>query len=40
LNHPKSTVGNIIKKYKDQGLTTTATRSGRPKILSERDKGI
>src|SRR3954471_7400708 len=38
LNHPKSTVGNIIKKYKDQGLTTTAIHSGRPKILSERDE--
>jgi transposase len=37
LNFPKSTVGEVIKKYNEQGLTTTASRSGRPKILSERD---
>ena len=38
LNHPKSTVGNIIKKYNEQGSTSTELRSGRPKILSECDK--
>jgi transposase len=38
LNIPKSTVGDVIKKYNDQGLTTTASRSGRPKILTERDE--
>src|SRR6185436_18205547 len=37
LKHPKSTVGDVIKKYNEQGLTTTLPRSGRPKILSERD---
>jgi|1186.fasta_scaffold111665_1 transposase len=37
LNHPKSTVGDIIKKYNEQGLTSAASRSGRPKILTERD---
>lgn len=37
LGIPKSTVGEVIKKYNEQGLTTTALRSGRPKILSERD---
>jgi len=37
LKHPKSTVGEVIKKYNEQGATTTASRSGRPKILSERD---
>src|ERR687896_167699 len=38
LNFPKSTVGNIIKKYNEKGLTTTEHRSGRPKALSERDR--
>src|SRR6185436_7383414 len=37
LNHPPSTVGEIIKKYNELGLTSTLPRSGRPKILSERD---
>jgi len=37
LKHPKSTVGDIVKKYNEQGLTSTLPRSGRPKILSERD---
>jgi IS30 family transposase len=23
LNHPKSTVGDVIKKYNEQGLTST-----------------
>ena len=38
LNHPKSTVGDVIKKYNDQGLTSTISRSGRPKILTDRDR--
>jgi len=38
LNHPKSTVGNIIKKYNEQGSTSTELRSGRSKILSECNK--
>ena len=38
LNHPKSTVGDIVKKYKEQGLTSTLPRSGRPKTLTDRDK--
>src|SRR5437764_14097917 len=25
----------VVKKYNEQGLTTTSSRSGRPKILSE-----
>jgi transposase len=37
LKHPKSTVGDVIKKYNEQGLTSTLPRPGRPKILSERD---
>jgi transposase len=37
LKHPKSTVGDVIKKYNEQGLTSAASRSGRPKILTERD---
>ena len=35
LGIPKSTVGDVVKKYNEQGLTTTAPRSGRPEILSE-----
>jgi transposase len=38
LDIPKSTVGDVVKKYNEQGSTTTAPRSGRPKILSEYDK--
>lgn len=37
LNIPKSTVGDVLKKYNEQGLTSTTPRSGRPKILTERD---
>ena len=37
LDHPKSTVGDIIKKYNELGLTTAAPRSGRPKALDKRD---
>lgn len=37
LDIPKSTVGEVIKKYNKVGLTTTASHSGRPKVLSERD---
>jgi len=37
LGFPKSTVGEVIKKYNEQGLTTVPPRSGRPKILTERD---
>jgi len=38
LGIPKSTVGDVVKKYNEQGLTTTASRSGRPEILSEYEK--
>ncbi|CAI2187511.1 19852_t:CDS:2, partial [Funneliformis geosporum] len=34
---PKFTVGKVIKKYNKVGLTTTASCSGRPKVLSEHD---
>ncbi len=37
LNHPKSTVHNIIDNYKKQNLTTAMSRSGRPKLLTERN---
>ena len=37
LDIPKSTVGEVIKKYNKVGLTTTVSCSGRPKVLSERD---
>ena len=37
MDIPKSTVGEVIKKYNKVGLTITASCSGRPKVLSERD---
>jgi len=38
LGHSQKTISNIIIKYRDEGMTTTAQRSGRPKILSDQDK--
>ena len=38
LNHPKSTVGDIIKKFNTLGLTSTISRSDRSKILNDWDK--
>src|SRR6266542_5530442 len=38
LGHSQKTISNIIIKYQDEGMTTTAQRSGRPKILSDQDK--
>jgi transposase len=38
LDIPKYTVSEIVKKYNEQGLTTTAPHSDRPKILSEYNK--
>ncbi len=40
LGIPKSTVGDVVKKYNEQGLTTTALRSGRPETLSKYEKKI
>jgi transposase len=37
LNIPTSTVSDIIKRYKETGSTEPKQRSGRPKILNERD---
>jgi transposase len=36
LEHPKSTVHNVIAAYKE-GIEVPAPRSGRPPILTERD---
>src|SRR6266498_3265902 len=38
LEHSQKTISNIIIKYRDEGMTTTAQRSERPKILSDQDK--
>ena len=38
LNIPKSTVHDVITKYNEENCTDTIPRSGRPPILSERDK--
>ncbi|PKY35410.1 hypothetical protein RhiirB3_375461 [Rhizophagus irregularis] len=34
----KTTIHNIIAKYRETGAVTVAPRSGRPKKLTERDK--
>ena len=36
LNIPKSTVGNIIRRFLERGTTDSLVRSGRPKLISER----
>src|SRR5579859_6691344 len=38
LNQPKSTVQDVITKYKKENKTDAAPRSGRPAALSDRDK--
>jgi len=38
LGHPRSTIGDIVQKYNEQGLTSTIPRSGRSKILTDWDK--
>ncbi|PKY30292.1 hypothetical protein RhiirB3_312272, partial [Rhizophagus irregularis] len=36
--YEKTTIYNIITKYRETGAVTIAPRSGRPKKLTERDK--
>jgi transposase len=38
IGHPKSTVHDTIERYRENGTVTSASRSGRPQILSDRDK--
>lgn len=38
LNIPKSTVGEVVKKYKGTGHTTNKPRSGRPPKTTEINK--
>jgi transposase len=38
LQISKSTVQDVIKKYNDEGMVSTASRSGRPPILSDQDR--
>jgi len=38
LGHPRTTIQSIVKRYNEDGATTTATRSGRPPKLTERDE--
>ena len=36
--HPKSTIHDTIARYRENGTATTALRTGRPPILTDRDK--
>jgi len=36
--HPKSTVGNIVKRYEKEGHVNNQSREGRPQLMNERDK--
>ena len=36
--HPKSTIHDTISRYCETGTVTPATRTGRPSILTNRDK--
>ena len=36
LNYPKTTIHNIIEKYRSENQTSSAFRSGRPPKLTER----
>ena len=38
MGYGKTTIHNIIKKYCEKGVISVASRSGRPKILTDRDK--
>lgn len=38
LNIPKSTIGNVLKKWKSTGDTAPKKRPGRPKILTDRNR--
>ena len=38
LDHPYTTVQNVIKAYKDHGIVKPSPRKGRQKIMSERNK--
>ena len=38
MGFEKTTIHNIIAKYKKTGAVSIAPRSGRPKLLTERDK--
>ncbi|GAA5798498.1 hypothetical protein HPULCUR_003902 [Helicostylum pulchrum] len=38
LDIPRTTIGSIVQKYVKQGQTSVKPRSGRPKVLNERDE--
>jgi transposase len=38
LKLPKSTVGDVIVKWKCQGTTTVKPRPGRPRLMTDRDR--
>ena len=38
LGYPRTTISTIIKRYNEDNMTTTASRSGRPPLLDDRTK--
>jgi transposase len=38
LKLPKSLVGDVIVKWKREGTTTTKSRLGRPRLMTDRDR--
>ena len=38
LRFPRTTIDSIIKKYKENKMTTVAQRSGRPPLLNDCNK--
>jgi transposase len=38
LGYPRTTISTIIKRYNEDNMTTTASRSGRPPLLDDRAK--
>ncbi|KAG1439973.1 hypothetical protein G6F56_012094 [Rhizopus delemar] len=38
LDIPRTTVGAIVQKFKNEGKSSVAPRTGRPKVFSARDE--
>ena len=40
LSQPRSTVGDVVKKWKTMGVGTRTAHVGRPRKLTERDRRV